>query len=155
MVSAYHATSANKADGMDEHPMSYWAALAEQRIAAARDRGEFDDLPGAGKPLNLDDDAHVPPELRLAWKLLKNAGFAPPELEARKEINGLLDLLEQGGDEAETLRRMRRLDVLLLKSACRRCGPVTLDAADPYYDQVVRRVSVLRRKAPPRKDDTH
>ena len=48
--------------------------LAEQRIAAAIDAGEFDDLPGAGKPLDLDDDPLVPDDLRVAWRLLKNAG---------------------------------------------------------------------------------
>ncbi len=54
-------------------------ALVEQRIAAAAARGEFDDLPGAGAPLSLDDDALVPEEVRVANRILKNAGFVPPQ----------------------------------------------------------------------------
>jgi hypothetical protein len=56
--------------------------LAEQRLAEAVSRGELDDLPGAGKPLVLDDDPLVPEELRLAYRILKNAGFVPPEVES-------------------------------------------------------------------------
>jgi len=54
--------------------------LAEQRIAEAVSRGELDDLPGAGRPLDLDDDTLVPEELRVAHRILKNAGVAPPEV---------------------------------------------------------------------------
>jgi hypothetical protein len=54
--------------------------IAEQRIAEAIANGELDDLPGAGKALELDDDALVPEELRVAHRILKNAGIAPPEV---------------------------------------------------------------------------
>ena len=60
--------------------------IAEQRIAEAIAKGELDDLPGAGRPLDLDDDAHVPEELRLAYRILKNAGYVPPEVETLNEI---------------------------------------------------------------------
>ena len=60
--------------------------LAEQRIAEAIAKGELDDLPGAGRPLELDDDALIPEELRLAWRILKNAGYVPPELATLNEI---------------------------------------------------------------------
>ena len=54
--------------------------LAEGRIEEAIARGEFDDLPGAGRPLELDDiDPLLPEELRLAYRILKNAGSAPAE----------------------------------------------------------------------------
>src|SRR4051812_37578082 len=55
--------------------------LAERKIEDAIARGEFDDLPGAGRPLELDDDPLVPEELRVAYRILKNAGYVPPELE--------------------------------------------------------------------------
>jgi hypothetical protein len=61
-------------------------ALAERRIEEAIAEGAFDDLPGAGRPLLLDDDRLVPEELRAAYRLLKNAGFVPPEVEARREL---------------------------------------------------------------------
>jgi hypothetical protein len=54
--------------------------LAERRIAEAIARGELDGLPGAGRPLELDDDSLVPQELRAAHRILKNAGIAPPEV---------------------------------------------------------------------------
>ncbi len=55
-------------------------SLAERRIAQAIANGELDDLPGAGKPLDLDDDALVPEEWRMAHRILKNAGYAPEEV---------------------------------------------------------------------------
>ncbi|MBK4716974.1 MULTISPECIES: DnaJ family domain-containing protein [Tenebrionibacter/Tenebrionicola group] len=67
---------------------------AERHIEEARQRGDFDNLPGAGKPLTLDDDSHVPADLRAGYRLLKNAGYLPPELEARKEALAIVDLLK-------------------------------------------------------------
>ena len=58
---------------------------AERHIAEAQAKGEFDNLAGSGEPLILDDDSHVPPELRAGYRLLKNAGCLPPELEQRRE----------------------------------------------------------------------
>jgi len=63
--------------------------LAERVIQEAIARGELDDLPGAGRPLDLTDDALVPEELRVAYRILKNAGFVPPEVEALNEIAAL------------------------------------------------------------------
>ena len=60
--------------------------IAEQRIAEALAKGELEDLPGAGRPLDLDDDKLVPEELRLAYRILKNAGYVPPEVETLREI---------------------------------------------------------------------
>ncbi|MCK7495402.1 MAG: DUF1992 domain-containing protein [Comamonadaceae bacterium] len=56
-------------------------ALVEQRIARAIAEGAFDDLPGAGKPLILDGDRLIPEDLRVAYRVLKNAGYIPPEIE--------------------------------------------------------------------------
>ena len=59
--------------------------LAERKIAEAVSRGEFDALPGAGRPLDLEDDALVPEELRMAYRILKNAGFTPKEVPEKGE----------------------------------------------------------------------
>ena len=59
--------------------------LAERKIAEAVSRGEFDDLPGAGRPLDLEDDALIPEELRMAYRILKNAGFTPKEVQEKGE----------------------------------------------------------------------
>ena len=53
------------------------------------ERGEFDNLPGAGKPLDLDNNPFVPTELRMAYKVLKNAGVVPQEVETHNEIRSL------------------------------------------------------------------
>jgi hypothetical protein len=73
--------------------------LAERKIAEAVSRGELDELPGAGRPLALDDDTLVPEDLRLAYRILKNAGFMPPEVEALNEI-AALERFALGGDAA-------------------------------------------------------
>ncbi|TBL97536.1 DUF1992 domain-containing protein [Hafnia alvei] len=66
---------------------------AERHISSALKRGELDNLSGEGKPLRLDDDSHVPADLRAGYRLLKNAGCLPPEIEQRKEAATLASLL--------------------------------------------------------------
>lgn len=66
----------------------------ERHISDAQHKGEFENLPGSGKPLVLEDDSHIPPELRAGYRLLKNAGCLPPELEQRREAVELADLLK-------------------------------------------------------------
>ncbi|QJT82918.1 DUF1992 domain-containing protein [Kosakonia sp. MUSA4] len=89
---------------------------AERHILDAQNKGEFDNLPGLGEPLTLDDDSHVPPELRTGYRLLKNAGCLPPELEYRREAIALADLLN-GVEENHPQHRelQRRLSLLELK----------------------------------------
>jgi hypothetical protein len=84
--------------------------LAESKIQAAKARGEFDNLPGQGKPLPPDGFARVRGELRMGYRLLKNADCVPPELEARKEVARLGTLIAATGDAEERarLRSLRR-----------------------------------------------
>ena len=95
----------------------------------------------AGMPLDLDDDAHVPEELRMAWRVLKNAGCLPPELEARREIASAVELLEGMADEAERYRQMQKLNLLVTKLNMGRRRPVNMEA-EQYYDRIVARVPV-------------
>jgi hypothetical protein len=81
--------------------------LAESKIRAAMAEGQFDELRGHGKPLPLEDLSRVPPELRMGFKLLRNAGCLPPELEARKEAARLGALIAATGDPAERARLSR------------------------------------------------
>jgi hypothetical protein len=87
-------------------------SLVDARIEEARLRGEFDNLPGAGKPLP-EEDMSVPEELRLAHRILKNAGVLPPELGELSEINQLMTALDRsdlgGGDRDTASRRLRAL----------------------------------------------
>ncbi|HUL67996.1 MAG TPA: DUF1992 domain-containing protein [Burkholderiaceae bacterium] len=95
------------------------ALLVEQRIAEAITRGEFDHLPGAGKPLQLDDDPLVPEEERVALRIMKNAGCVPPEVERFAELERLLATLDGEADgkvdPAERARAARRLRALAMQ----------------------------------------
>ena len=97
--------------------------LAEQRILEAQRKGEFDDLPGKGKPLELEDLSWVPDELRIGYMVLKNAHILPPEAELLKDIHTLDDLLKHVEDEgqrkslAKSLQwKVIRLDMLKRRS---------------------------------------
>jgi hypothetical protein len=95
--------------------------LADAHIEAAAERGEFDDLPGKGKPLPPDDAAGVPEHLRAGYRLLKNAGYIPPEIETRRELREVEDLLARAvpqSAEAKRLgRRARWIETRLAQSA--------------------------------------
>lgn len=89
---------------------------AERHIIDAQTKGEFDNLPGTGEPLTLDDDSHVPPELRAGYRLLKNSGCLPPEIEQRREAIHLLDILTGiRKDDPRYQEVSRRLSLLELK----------------------------------------
>jgi hypothetical protein len=90
-------------------------ALVEQRISAAAARGEFDNLPGAGEPLELDDDALVPEEVRVANRIMKNAGFVPPAVEHLRALRDLQN--ESGGSEDSATRRKLQAKMLALDMA--------------------------------------
>ena len=89
------------------NPWSVIQFIAERRIEEAQAQGLFDNLPGQGKPLELEDTSHVPEELRMAYKILSNAGCLPPELAERKELSRLVDMLENCEDEQERVRQMQ------------------------------------------------
>ena len=87
-------------------------AIAEARIEEAMRQGAFDDLPGTGRPLDLDDDALVPEELRAAYRVLRNAGFVPPEIEMRRERAHLAALIGALDDEEARRRALAKLALL-------------------------------------------
>lgn len=83
--------------------------LAEKKLAEAVSRGELDDLPGAGRRLDLDDDALVPEELRLAYRILKNAGYVPPEVQQVNEIAELERLVAKDSGDVRAARKLALL----------------------------------------------
>ncbi|MFC1533896.1 DnaJ family domain-containing protein [Thermodesulfobacteriota bacterium] len=84
--------------------------IVEKRIKEAVKKGEFDNLPGKGEPLNLDDDLGVPEDLRLAYRILKNANCLPPEIELKKEIKQMEEMLENIPDEKEKYRQIKKIN---------------------------------------------
>ena len=121
--------------------MSLLDRLADAHIEAAAERGEFDNLPGAGKPLAPDEARHVPAELRAGYRLLKNAGFVPPEIQAQRDIRAVEDLLataEPRSNDAERLiRRLRWLETRLQSS---RRGRALIEHGS-YGDRVRQRLT--------------
>jgi hypothetical protein len=91
--------------------------IAENKIRAAMRAGAFDDLPGAGKPLPPDDAERVPEDLRVGYRVLKNAGVLPVEIELRKSILRLGDLLRACNDEREAGKLRRELRAAELRYA--------------------------------------
>jgi Domain of unknown function (DUF1992) len=83
--------------------------LADSKIRKAMESGEFDRLPGRGRPLPPDEFAHVAAELRMGFRVLRNSDCLPPELEARKEVARLGSLLDAAADpeERRSLSRLR------------------------------------------------
>jgi hypothetical protein len=116
--------------------------IAERKIQEAILKGELDNLPGKGKPLQLDDDSGIPEELRLGYKILKNADCLPPELELKKEIVQLRDLLKGMDDVEEQYRLMKRLNFQIMKlNMMRRASPL-LEENQVYYQKVAERLSL-------------
>ena len=72
--------------------MKSWESLIDQKIRAAIERGEFDNLAGKNEPIDLSENPFEDPDLRTAHRLLRNAGFAPAWIEERKEIDAELGL---------------------------------------------------------------
>jgi hypothetical protein len=118
-------------------------AIAERRIREAQERGEFDDLPGAGAPLELEDEALVPQDLRAGYRVLKNSGFLPPELEIYREIRDVEQLLQRVADDDERARLMSRINFLLGRSAAgRRHGD--LRVSQDYFEKLAERLEGRR-----------
>ena len=98
--------------------------MAEQRILEAQRNGEFDNLRGKGKPLELEDLSWVPQDLRIGYKVLKNAHVLPPEAELLKDVHTLEDLLKHVEDDGERKAlaksiqwKIIRLDMLKRRSS--------------------------------------
>jgi hypothetical protein len=106
--------------------------IVEDRIKKAQRRGEFDNLPGAGKPLDMYDDRHIPQDLRMAYKILRNADCLPPEIEIKKEILRTEDLLAGMQDTAERYGTLKKLNFLIMKLNATRNTDARFDMPQHY-----------------------
>ena len=117
--------------------------LAESRIREAVDRGELDNLPGAGRPLDLDDDRHIPEAMRMACRVMKNAGYVPPEVELRRDINALQSALAasaDAGDSPERRARLKKLHCLFLRLDESRRRQTSLLLQETYYENILKKL---------------
>jgi len=89
--------------------MSIESAI-EKQIKEAMARGEFDNLPGSGKPLDLEAYFNTPEDLRMAYSMLKSNDFVPEEVEIMKEISHLKEKLKLVVEESEAAVLRERIN---------------------------------------------
>ena len=116
-------------------------SLAEERIEAAIRRGDFEQLPGSGQPLQLDDDSAVPETLRAGYRLLKNSGCLPPELLLRNEIREVETLLNQAESTELEANLYRRLQLLKTRLAMHGRETSLLERESAYRDKLLCRLA--------------
>jgi hypothetical protein len=95
--------------------MNIFEKIANEKIEEAMRNGEFDNLPGRGKPLDLEEDASIPAELRMAHRIMKNAGVSPIEVSLRKELNNLKEELAKTKDERKRAVLEREIRMMCLR----------------------------------------
>ena len=119
--------------------------IVEERIRDAQRRGDFENLDGNGKPLRLTDESNIPEDLRLAYKVLRNADMMPPELELRREILRTEDLLEQMPETAEKYRLINKLNFMITRLNVTRNGRIDFEMPQRYTDKILDRLSKSRK----------
>jgi len=146
-------------------PFSILRQIAEERIKEAMERGEFQCEAYKGKPLDLREDPFVPEDLRVVYRILKNAGFLPKEIELRKEIYQTIEeLLDE--EHQETYQKVRKLSALLFHLNQIRERPLNIQERklsallfhlnqirerplniqdDEYYAKVVEKIKVAKK----------
>jgi hypothetical protein len=117
--------------------------IVEERIRQAQKKGDFDNLPGFGKPLKFEDE-NIPEDLRMAYKILKNANCVPPEIEIKKEILQAEDLLANMPDTAEKYRLLKKINFLVMKFNAARNGKIDFELPQHYQAGLVERLEASR-----------
>lgn len=113
--------------------------LIEARIREALERGDFDNLPDAGRRLDLKEDPFIPEDMRMAYRILKNAGYIPPELELRKDISAVESEIANANDEPSRRRGLKKLELLTMKMDESRQRQANMVLRQEYYDRVISR----------------
>ena len=117
--------------------MFVFQKIIEKKILEAQKKGEFDDLPGTGEPISIEDDSHVPEDLRLTYKILKNANCVPPEVQLRKDIRKMEDMLEGMSDEKEKYRHIKRINFKIMQLNMMGKASPLLGDTEVYYNKVL------------------
>ena len=117
--------------------MEFFYRIAERRIIEAIANGEFDNLEGKGKPIDFEDETWIPEDLRMAYRILKNAGCIPPELEFRNEVVNMCSLMNTTDDDKERIKKLRELNFKLLKLNMTRKKPLNFEDFPAYEGKLV------------------
>lgn len=121
--------------------MSILADLAERAILEAQQRGEFEDLSGQGQPLPETCEPFMPETLRMAYKVLKNAGYVPREVQSQREIRSLIECLERETDEARKMRQIQKVQLFIARAKLEH-GGLLQEENENYFRKVVARVTL-------------
>ena len=124
--------------------MSYLSAIqliAERRIEEAMRDGGLQTEHWRNRPLPEENLSLVPEDLRMAYKILKNAGYLPPEIELRKEISSLRELLSVTSDEQIRIGQLRKLEFLIMKLDQLRDRPCTIEADSDYHRRITEKIT--------------
>lgn len=116
--------------------------LVEDRIRAAVARGDLSGLPGEGRPLCFDEDGLVPPELRMAYRVLRNAGGVPPEILPLREATGLAESVASERDAGRRAVGLRRLEALLQSLEAAGLGRTSARILAQYQEQLLARLTM-------------
>jgi hypothetical protein len=117
--------------------MEFFYRIAERRIIEAIANGELDNLEGKGKPIDFEDETWIPEDLRMAYRILKNAGCIPPELEFRNEVVNMCSLMNTTDDDKERIKKLRELNFKLLKLNMTRKKPLNFEDFPEYEGKLV------------------
>jgi len=126
---------------MEEHmAMSYFTRVVEERIREAQKAGAFENLPGKGKPLQLEDQSMVPEDLRMSYHILRNAHILPPEAEIQKEIYTLQDLLKYVEEDGERRALVKEIEWKFIRLDMLRRRSFSWQTSRFYGRKLVRRI---------------
>ena len=114
--------------------------IVEKRIKEAQKNGAFDGLPGHGKPMAYKEDIHIPEDLRLAYKILKNADCLPPEVLEKKEIRQMEDILDSLPDEKGKYKLIKKINYKIMKLNMLGNKSPLLEEKQLYYKKLLERI---------------
>lgn len=118
--------------------LEWWV---EDRIRAAVARGELQGLPGEGKPLPQGDELLVPPEVRMAYRVLRNAGGLPPEIAALREAQEAATVAAGEVDEGARCAALVKLEALLAKLEAAGMPQLSNRVLARYQEQLLARLA--------------
>ena len=124
---------------LDGVTMNIMERIAEVKIREALERGDFNNLENAGKPLIFEDETWIPEDVRLTYRVLRNAGCVPPELELHRDIVTMKSLLGTIDDDAERIKKLRELNFKMLRFNVMRKRPLNLQDFPEYEEKVFAR----------------
>ena len=113
--------------------------IVEERIKNGQKNGAFDNLAGSGKPLDFSDEMIVPDDLRIAYKILKNADFIPPEIELKKKILRTEELFAEADDIRDKYKLLKKLNFLIMKLNSMQNRSMAFEMPQHYSSKLVER----------------